>query len=515
MEILDELIKVAIMGTGSQTLSDDLPLPKPIQPLADAIQQKGTDKEDKFLGLSSLLVNYYKAGRELPGVDDIENKPAQEETKKTCSPEFSKLLKIILQKKINPLLNLWLEKCSSSNSIVEAEYIPELLEYSKKYSFMHKVLRNVIGNRGLWLASLNDSWSYVFAVMDESLWETGKLEEREKLLFFLRETDPQKARELVEQTWKEEDLNTKLTFLSCFQQNLSLDDETFLEKRLDEKSNKVWEIAFDLLKSLPNSKLVENSWKILSSFIQLDKKKSIVPSGKVRIQFNLPDSIDEEIKNLNFRLGNRRDYTKEENFLFELISITPPKNWEEEYDISKEKVLTEFNKRNTNKKYLDAFLEATILHRDLEWTKYLLENTKIFQLSNYYLIKLLNIIPHSERERYILKALHSEKIGTYDDWFLNILNDYSYPWTLEFSLEMFYLLGKLRKSTDKGWFQEFSIYMHKGIIEECKTQKFYKKLPKQEQNSIKKDFFDDLGYEISSIIQLREEIQDSKELLLN
>ncbi|MCP5493781.1 MAG: hypothetical protein H7A23_04435 [Leptospiraceae bacterium] len=503
MKEMEEFIKVAVIGTASYSLGKNLSLPKSINELIGSIRAKSNDEENVFLSSASVVMSYKKAGRLLPILRE-EIKQSEKETKKICPLDFSKALQSILNNHWDSLLELWLDRCNSFDMVVSPEFLPELLELGKTNPKLHDRLQKVIGNRGQWLASFNEQWSYVFPIQDESLWEIGKLEERKMLLRYVRKNDSKKARELLEKTWSEEDLNTKITFLPYLSENLSLEDEPFLEKVLKEKSNKTWEVAFNLLKSLPDSKLVNRSWEILSSIIRVAQKKSILQSSKIQIEFNLPDSFDKEIKELNFRIGNRKGYTKEENFLFELIALIPPSKWKSVYNITAEKLLPEIQKSKNNKKYLEAFMEATILHQDKDWAEYIISCQKS---SEYYRAKLFNSIPFDRRENYILDILRKEKIGTYDTWFFSILEEYSDLWSLEFSLEIFYFLAMLNKMPEKKYLQGIAVCIHKGMAEEIKDKKYFNQLSKQDQNSIEQNkFFEEMSYEMERIIRIREKI---------
>ena len=88
------------------------------------------------------------------------------------------------------------------------------------------------------------------------IWEQGTMEERLAVLERVRVVRPAEATEWLEQVWRMEKANFRLQALEVFQQGLSLDDQPFLERALDDRSQNVRERAATLLASHPDSALV-------------------------------------------------------------------------------------------------------------------------------------------------------------------------------------------------------------------------------------------------------------------
>ena len=126
---------------------------------------------------------------------------------------------------------------------------------------LRPLLARVIGERGLWLASLNPDWN-LFAVsttgkLNPEAWEHGRPAQRQAYFLGAREENPGQARELFLQDMKSMDAAERNTMLSLFSAGLSMEDEDVLEDLLrTDRSRDVRHTAADLLARLPDSRYV-------------------------------------------------------------------------------------------------------------------------------------------------------------------------------------------------------------------------------------------------------------------
>nr|BFE69341.1 hypothetical protein GCM10020092_026420 [Actinoplanes digitatis] len=90
---------------------------------------------------------------------------------------------------------------------------------------------------------------------DPQVWETGTGGERLAHLTRLRGTDPAAALALLESTWQTETPEDRTRFVDAIGTGLSLADDAFLDRALDDRRKGVREAALDLLRRLPGSSL--------------------------------------------------------------------------------------------------------------------------------------------------------------------------------------------------------------------------------------------------------------------
>src|SRR5262249_34685965 len=132
---------------------------------------------------------------------------------------------------------------------------------------MRAALFPLLGERGRWLSQFSDSWKWVnnYLVADEgglpadaeTIWQEGTPGQRVEILRRLRAVDPGKAREWLDDVWKQEKADVRGDFINALEIGLNADDEPFLEKALDDRASGVRETAALLLARLPASAFSE------------------------------------------------------------------------------------------------------------------------------------------------------------------------------------------------------------------------------------------------------------------
>ncbi len=410
MQFWDNIINVAMIGTdkktlGAEELSADLAGAGSIVNGNTAI-----DKEDKFLQLAALAFNYrqcgimpfYKEGVELPLA------PAEE--KNYCSAEANHILTDTLAEDNYSLLRLWLQGCIDNQQVLTADLVPALLAAGLQQKKLQPLIAAACGRRGEWLARFNDSWNYSSGQSEEQAWQTGTPEQRKVLLKQLRVSNPAKAREWLQQTWTEEDANTKTGFLELLETGISEEDIHFLENLAGEKSKKVKDEALRLLKRIPTSSIVEKYQTILRQAVTLKKEKALLGMvNKTTFQFSLP-VIDESIYKSGIeKLSSKKEISDEEHILSQLIEAVPPSFWENHLSDSPEQIINLFQKSPVGKKMIPALVTAINRFRDERWAIFFMQHSEVFY------IDIIPLLPVKQQEYYSNKFFdsHPENILNY------------------------------------------------------------------------------------------------------
>ncbi len=453
MEFWDQLIKASLLGTQKQNLAE-LPLPASIKGLMQGWED--TDKEETFLKVAALGMNYLHAGKEFPLLQVRLPAASEPETLELCSREATEVLRQIIYEKQDGLLEIFLQGLVKNNRRIAEELIPELLDKGKEYLALKEEIRHVTGKRGMWLATLNPDWKYISVIPADETWQTGKLDERKEALEMVRRQDKAKARMWLQEVWKAENANTKAALLPVFLINLSMDDEPMLEEMLGDKSQKVREAAGKLLFHLSGSRLINRLWEGAKDWVTLKKSGSLL-SKKTKLELHIPKPLPASIVHDGIE-PNRDKFLKEftsknpvqkwavngstepEIWLYQIMSVVSPSRWPAQLDIESS-VFVGLLLNNDFSKFLPALFHATVLHKDELFAKlFLKEFTDIAKLFKPAKVdaevlalkyELIHILP--DKPAYLNELL--ELLDNDNYLFYSYLQIFDYVWPLTVALK--------------------------------------------------------------------------------
>ena len=204
---------------------------------------------------------------------------------------------------------------------------------------------SVLGERGRWLARLNPEWSW--AVGDEGdlrdVWDEGDLKERTSVLRRVRGRDPALGRAWLSETWRQEKADARSAMLEAFEENLSPEDEPYLESSLGDRSMKVSAVAADLLARLPGSayalRNAERAEAIIAGYEPpstgfLGRRRS----GKLMVE--IPPAVDEEWKReLPGEASPPRKISERAWTVVRTLEVIPPVYWERRFGATPEELV--------------------------------------------------------------------------------------------------------------------------------------------------------------------------------
>jgi hypothetical protein len=142
---------------------------------------------------------------------------------------------------------------------VPAPMLPGLLDLAGRDVSLRPAVAGVLGSRGRWLAHYRPDWQRVAETGvarvpdDPAIWETRRRDERRGYLAQLRARDGAAARELLAAGWDRETGDDRAGLLLVLADELSLDDEEFLDAALADRKGAVRDEAARLLARLPGS----------------------------------------------------------------------------------------------------------------------------------------------------------------------------------------------------------------------------------------------------------------------
>lgn len=399
MQVWNTIIHTAMIGTDKKQ-PDPADWPEGLAEAASLINENAaTDKEEKFLQLASVAFNFRQSGV-MPLQKEIAMPVVPEEEKSYCSAAASQALNDILSEDNPALLKLWLEECDKKQQIVEPGMVHLLLPVAVQQKKLQLLIASCCGRRGEWLSRFNESWKFSLAQTDEEIWQTGSTEQRKEILKQIRKNKPALAREWLQQTWPQEDANTKLVFLELLYEQAGEEDISFLESLSAEKSKKVKEAAVEILKCIPGSAVVQQYRDILQQAVQLKKEKGMLGIGsKTVLQFQLPEIPEAIFKTGINRLASQKNVSDESFILYQLISFTPPHFWESHLGCSPSEVITLFNKSDEGKAMLPAIGLAAGRFAAANWAVLLIND------QNRFYLDLIRFLPKKEKEQYLINNI--------------------------------------------------------------------------------------------------------------
>jgi len=433
MELWNEIIHTAMLGTDKKAISVDT-LADDLSEAATLINSNtNTDKEEKFLQLASVIFNYRQSGALPLYKEEINLQPASTEEKEYCSIEAMQALQDILSEESIPLLKFWLRHCNGRQRIVNPAIIPNLFSIAMQNKSLQLPVANCCGKRGEWLARFNDAWNFSVSELPEQIWQTGTTEQRKSILKDTRKINPQLAREWLIQTWPQEDAAARISLLELLNENIGEEDIPFLEQVLSDKSKKVKEEALNLLKQIPSSPIVQLYQRVIQQAISMKKEKTLLGlSSKTVLNFTLAGTINEEVfKSGIQKLSSQKDTSDERFIIYQLLSQVPPSFLETHLGATPLEIIRWFSNSEDGEKLLPAIGLAAGRFKDKTWANHIINDDHRIYLD------LIPLLPYNTREKYLLA--HFDNAA---ETIVNVISREENEWSAELTKQVFKYTAK-------------------------------------------------------------------------
>ena len=361
--IWKNIIKTALIGTDRSDLSEATLV---------ELAKLGVDMEATAANIllegATLFAQMRKAGFQPEKWKGEIPTPAQKDKSKICSKKSSEHLSMILNGTFPLALDSFIQQLVFNKKTFPPELLPELLEKSRSDKTLWHKLKNAIGERGNWLIVQNEDWHFLIDKSDHVAWEDGTKSERLLLLNSLRKTQPNEALENIESSWGEDDWKHRVEYLKILEYNLSLADEPFLEKCLDEKRKDLRRTAAGLLEKIEGSKLQKRMRERLRDCINL--KSRSFKKEKTEIEIELPESCDHGM--LRDGIDPKKKWLKgglKASYFAQMFIVLPPSDWERFFEKKTNEVLDIFIRSEWSELLLQASIVSAVRHQDENWMK--------------------------------------------------------------------------------------------------------------------------------------------------
>lgn len=358
-ELWEHLQHVLLLGTGRTSLSE-----KARQQLRQ-LGLKTNQRSEALQVLSALsLLHFLKRGaRQLPQVQGpLTSAPG--ETAESPSPQLSRLVERMLSnEELRPILSEYIEYSASLDLLLPPEALPFLFDAHQHDGAQVQLIREVMGQRGEWLARQNPTWAIFSPQFDQELWSYGTAEERLAYFSGLRQKNPETARELLEKDWIKESRSLQLQLLSLLRHRISLADTPFLNSCLAHSDSSIRTLAAKLLMCLPESTFYEKMQAAFDSLFLFEADT-----------FQLcKDPLPADLAaNLAFVTGGKAKLSSQKQvgtLARFLIRIVPPGFWEKRSGRPLDKTFRGLQSASFYAKYRLELAESIQLHQDTRWMR--------------------------------------------------------------------------------------------------------------------------------------------------
>ena len=496
--VWEELIKVALIGTDLSQLSEGT---------KGTLQKLGVDTNATpakvLLEGAAIYSQMQKAGYEPQSFKGDFLEPCEIGKTKVCSKKSTDQLSQILNGIYEDVLEEFIQYLIHYKKSLPPEMLPDLLEKCRSDKDLWKQIRFAIGDRGYWLIQQNPDWHFLGGTANVENWEIGTKSERLAILQFLRTKNPAVALEKIESTWEEDDLKQRVEFLKMLATNLSLADEFFLERCLDDKRKDIRKEAANLLSKLEGSKLIERMFVRVKGMITIKNRTA----KKEKIDISLPDILQEEM--IRDGLDPRKKWNKggmKASYFAQMFIVVPPSRWESFFEKNAKEVLSIFVRSEWSELLVQASIDATIHWKDENWMAAIMDfyfaNHDKQRWENLNLKKLFEILPSKIFNQFAIATLSKVKGALDDDEPVCILLERNRINSWDKDLTVL-LMRNIKRVISQNISYSWQYVHYRNILESaayCSDPNLYESLNKAWAND--DDYWTGWGKEIDNFLQI-------------
>jgi hypothetical protein len=290
---MDPLTSLALVGTTRQSA----PSAEPGAPVDAVLARLGeVPLERRVLLAAGARAAATMAGRR-SSPNDAAVPSCPPETLAPCSPKAARLVGDMLRGHHPELLPEAFARLTQAGQRLPYPLLPDALRV--RGDELRLAVRHVIGERGQWLARMNDAWSWASVAptalsMDalEPAWSDASAAVRRALLVQARGLDAQRARGWLEATWANEKADERAALLAALRTGLSGADEPFIEAQLGDRASTVREAAQALLPHLPESAFVRRMTERADAMIDFKRSALAFVGKRGALTATPPESVD-------------------------------------------------------------------------------------------------------------------------------------------------------------------------------------------------------------------------------
>jgi hypothetical protein len=480
LSIVDHLLKVALIGTGKQSVSPELT----DQPADQLAGQCAHDSVERSVLLRAGAWSICQSAGIIPQRLADLPEPAVADDCPSCLPRAGEILVDLLSRKQHDLLTEAFQLLVQSGQRIPPAILPQVLETCDPAKF--ESLLPVIGNRGRWLGQFNEPWNKSFSQVHsssaadgkemslssevEQIWNEGTFSERKAALIRMRGLDSDRGRKWLESIWSQEKADTRAELLEALAVGIGSGDISFLEEALGDASKRVRAVAAQFLCQFDDSRLAQRmralaecmlaytshgTQGLLKSFVRsLTGAKS--DPGKLVI--TPPEDFDKQWEKDGIQEKPPSGTGKREFWLVQLMERVPPTHWEKHFQTSVANLIHAAQDDDFGIAMLEAWSQAAKFFRCSQWIAALWdfwnqwkpkkEQPENREQAGKWMNELLKSMPETDRAPRAI-ALLEKLIREQDAAFCQIVEFLPQPWNVRLAQKYLnYIKGMATPATE-------------------------------------------------------------------
>ncbi len=473
-------------------------LPAPDTALMQEVTEKITatreDKEDAFLKLTAAYLLLQEAGKQLP-VNDYRHATAPPDNRPQLSADSASLINQLLKTNEEALLAYALHRVAASGKVVRPELVPALLNKAAARKDNSLYLQ-VCGERGPWLARLSEQWKMLYLGTNEDIWQTGTSAQRREYLNAVRKTDPQLGRALLAGVIEQESANLRYELLNQLIVGLSADDEAFLISQTKDKSQKVKQTAYTLLKLLPQSAISRQYATFLKEALLLKEERVLLIGKKKLFEVNKDIAYPQALADSGLeKMSSQKGIEDRDYWVAQAIEHLHPHFWQKSYGLTADQTVQLFMEHKQKELFLTSLIHAAFLHKHQPLAHALLRQHAVSHPS------ILQVLPLQERWSYAAQFTDNSSNAAQ---LLPLLMDEAYvPIPAGLCRKLLEIFIHKPYDVSQPLYHSWALYMPAGLLP------YLQELAKIESEHYQQRFFRNVVTEMSRIIETREQLNAS------
>jgi hypothetical protein len=327
--------------------------------------------------------------------------PCNAEVKKMVNQAVHEVMLTCHQTKNEVLFDYLLDTCNQHNRIVPGEMVPLLLDKAAGNKKKAPLLLNICGETGKWLCSLNEKWTPLLTKeAGEDVWETGTLDQRKIFLKNLRKTNPAEAIVLLNAVIKSEPAEVRAGFIEILEEDLSLQDEDFLVSMLTDKSQKVKQTVYFLLKKLVGSQINRLYLGYVLKAMRIQEERYMLVAKKKVMVITEGVEPDQEVFLTGMeKISQEKGMNDQVFWLAQALEFTHPPTLARELNMDEMDLLKLITQHAAHAVLMPYLVRAAIHFKHGPWAEKLLEMEGIHHL------ELFEVLPPAVQPVFYKKLL--------------------------------------------------------------------------------------------------------------
>ena len=394
----NSLLQTALVGTARQPVSPAEGMAGEFAGLLQAIQ--AAEAQGQLLRAAGAVAIGRRAGFVAPSLSPAETPVAAADERPALEdPALQAAIADALASGPLRLQHEGLAVLAAAGLRLPHSLLPAALDAGRRAVDLRPAVNPALGERGLWLAAINDEWRYAVGASEladaQTRWDEGSLEQRRAVLAEQRRIDPAAARERLAAELPQLPAKERAALLGALAQNIGPDDEALLDAQLKDRARDVRQAAVELLQRLPASAHVQRIEAFLAPLLSQE-------AGAW--QLKAPDAADPRWKDdaVDAARPTHESLGERAWWLYQLVRQAPLAWWTARTGMAPAALLDWAAKGDWKDALLRGWNDAIVATPDFDWCDAMLDRVRA---QRAWVGQLLALLPRERRERHWLREL--------------------------------------------------------------------------------------------------------------